>query len=87
MERRCPFPTKYTRFYVRLRREQRPLFPTETIVFFYTYIVPLAHGSGKIPDLREKGYCWVSRFPIQPNLRANKEKSKMKPKGLQYWLT
>ena len=28
----------------------------------------------------EKGYCWVSRFPIQLNLRANKEKSKMKPK-------
>ena len=52
MERRSPFPTKYKRFYVPGRREQRSLFPTNPWVFL--------------------GYCWVSRFPVQPNQHAAK---------------
>jgi hypothetical protein len=35
MERRSPFPTKYTHFHVPLRREQRSLFPTNHCFFIH----------------------------------------------------
>ena len=69
MERSSPFPTRYTCIYGPLHSEQRSLFTTKPLCVTYISSCWLWVGQDARPTKR--GYCWVSRFPVQPNLRVD----------------